>query len=146
LLAVIVDSLVLSASGYAGGLIGTVLTSAAREPGEVATLAKVSVVIALAFTAAVLGVNLWLVHEHGQSIAKRWLRLRVVRKDGSRAHVVRIVLLRNGVPLVITMVPLLGALFWLVDALFIFRRDRRCLHDHIADTIVIRVPRSERRG
>jgi uncharacterized RDD family membrane protein YckC len=28
----------------------------------------------------------------------------------------------------------------LIDLLFLFRRDRRCLHDLIADTIVIKQP------
>ena len=35
------------------------------------------------------------------------------------------------------MVPFVGGLVSLVDALLIFRDDRRCLHDEIADTIVV---------
>lgn len=92
-------------------------------------------------TLAVLGVNLLLVHKYGQSIAKRWFGLKVVRSDGSRADVGRIVLLRNGLPMLIGAVPLVGSFFELVDALFIFRKDQRCIHDHMADTIVVRVQR-----
>jgi hypothetical protein len=38
----------------------------------------------------------------------------------------------------ITMVPFLGPLYALVDACMIFGEQRRCCHDYIADTIVIR--------
>jgi uncharacterized RDD family membrane protein YckC len=36
-------------------------------------------------------------------------------------------------------IPLLGGLFSLVNVCFIFRDDRRCIHDLIADTIVVKV-------
>ena len=40
---------------------------------------------------------------------------------------------------VIASVPLVGSLYALVDALLIFRSSRKCLHDTIADTIVVNV-------
>jgi hypothetical protein len=40
-----------------------------------------------------------------------------------------------------TVVPYLGAIFHMVDCLTIFREDRRCLHDHIAGTRVVRYQR-----
>ena len=48
------------------------------------------------------------------------------------------VFLRNWVPKLIGSVPYLGMLFSLIDSLFIFRDDRRCIHDHIAGTRVVR--------
>ena len=36
-----------------------------------------------------------------------------------------------------TFVPIVGAFYALVDCLLIFRESRRCLHDNIADTIVV---------
>jgi uncharacterized RDD family membrane protein YckC len=90
---------------------------------------------------AVGGVNLMLAYKHGQTIAKRWLGLRVVRSDGSRADLPRIVFLRNLLPGVIGAVPFIGSIFQLADSLFIFRADRRCIHDHIADTIVVQLPK-----
>ena len=46
--------------------------------------------------------------------------------------------LREIVPAVIGMVPLLGGIFSIVDACFIFRGDQRCIHDLMANTKVIR--------
>lgn len=40
-------------------------------------------------------------------------------------------------------IPFLGAGICLVDQLMIFRKDRRCLHDLIGDTKVIRVEGSK---
>ena len=47
----------------------------------------------------------------------------------------------NWVPKVMGAVPYLGMIFHLVDSLFIFREDRRCLHDRIAGTRVVRQQR-----
>lgn len=85
-----------------------------------------------------LGVGAFQFHlcaQSGQSLGKRLVRIRVVRTDGSAASVWRVLLLRNLVPQLINA----GCnLFGLVDALFIFSRERRCLHDLIADTLVIK--------
>ena len=40
--------------------------------------------------------------------------------------------------LVIALIPVVGWLYGLVDALMIFRDSRKCLHDNIADTIVVK--------
>lgn len=82
-------------------------------------------------------VNLVQLYKTGQTIAKRWLGIRIVRTDGSRAGLGRIVALRSMVPGLIGAIPILGPLFSLADPLFIFADDRRTLHDKIADTIVV---------
>ena len=41
------------------------------------------------------------------------------------------------------LVPLIGWLFALADALLIFRDSRKCLHDNIADTIVVTASKGE---
>ena len=66
------------------------------------------------------------------------LGIKVVRTDGSRASFPRILFLRNILNLLIMVVPLIGGIYALVDPLMIFGGARRCAHDHIADTIVIR--------
>ena len=74
------------------------------------------------------------IRRNGQSIAKKIVGIRVIRTDGSPASLGRVFWLRNVVNGLISIVPLYG----LVDALFIFGDSRRCLHDKIADTIVVK--------
>jgi uncharacterized RDD family membrane protein YckC len=81
--------------------------------------------------------NFVLLHRSGQTIAKKWLGIRIVRNDGSRAGLGRIFALRMLVPGIIGAIPFVGIVFTLVDALFIFGDERRTLHDRIADTIVV---------
>jgi uncharacterized RDD family membrane protein YckC len=78
------------------------------------------------------------VNRNGQTIAKKIIGIKVVRKDGSRAGLGRIFWLRNVVNMLPSMIPIFGALYGLVDALFIFGDARQCVHDKIADTIVVR--------
>lgn len=91
--------------------------------------------------AAFLGLFIWnlvWLHRYGQSIGKRLVKIRIVRADSSRAGLARIFFLRMLLPNLIGAIPLLGPLFTLVNLCFIFREDRRCLHDHIAGTLVVR--------
>jgi uncharacterized RDD family membrane protein YckC len=92
---------------------------------------------------AVIACNVYFVAQNGQSIGKRLLGLRVLRRDGSPASWQRVVFLRNVLPGALGGVPFVGSVFSMVDGLFIFRADRRCLHDHIADTIVVQVPKQK---
>jgi uncharacterized RDD family membrane protein YckC len=74
----------------------------------------------------------------GQTLGKKWLGLRVVRVDGSRASFVQVVLLRVWLLQVLTYIPLVGNFIAFLDAIMIFGAERRCLHDRIAGTIVVR--------
>lgn len=81
--------------------------------------------------------NIRYVQANGQSIGKRFVDIKVVRKNGSRASLARIFWLRNVVNSIPGLLPFVGNFYALVDCLVIFRDDQRCIHDHIADTIVI---------
>jgi len=78
------------------------------------------------------------VYRNAQTIGKRLVGIKVARTDGSRAGLARIFWLRYLLNSVLYWVPFLGGLYSLVDNLMIFGETRRCCHDHIADTIVIR--------
>jgi uncharacterized RDD family membrane protein YckC len=78
------------------------------------------------------------VRAKGQSIGKRSIGIKVVRTDGSPVSVARVFWLRNVVTALISGIPFVGNLFSLVYSLFIFCDNRRCIHDLIADTIVIK--------
>ena len=85
-----------------------------------------------------LTVTAVLVHRNGQTIGKKAMKIKIVRKDGSRATLGRIFSLRYLVSTLITMIPVVGGLYGLVDILFIFGKPQRCIHDYIADTIVVK--------
>jgi len=79
--------------------------------------------------------NIVLLATRGQTIAKKWLGIRIVtHPDGQNPGFVKAFLLRSFVNgLISQVVPF----YPIVDACFIFREDQRCLHDLIADTVVI---------
>jgi uncharacterized RDD family membrane protein YckC len=72
----------------------------------------------------------------GQSIGKRLVGIRVMRLDGSEIELWRLILLRN---VVLHVVGQLCGLIGLIDALWIFGDQQRCLHDYLADSIVVNV-------
>jgi uncharacterized RDD family membrane protein YckC len=83
-------------------------------------------------------VNLrWLIMR-GQSIGKRMMGTRIVALDSDRnPGGVKTVLLRGWVNAIIGAIPLLGIFYSIADILFIFGKDRRCLHDLLAGTRVV---------
>jgi len=88
---------------------------------------------------ALVTVQCYLITTSGQSIAKKILRIRIVRQDGSPVNFVHGVVLRSWLMAFLTNIPLFGAIIGLVDAVMIFGNERRCLHDRIASTDVIKV-------
>ena len=70
----------------------------------------------------------------GQTLRKKALRIRIVKKDtGQNGGFVTNVLLRFVLNGILGLIPF----YSLVDILFIFGPDRRCLHDMIAGTKVV---------
>jgi uncharacterized RDD family membrane protein YckC len=78
-----------------------------------------------------------LLANNGQTVGKKLLKIKIVRSDGTVADFQRIVVRRLLPTYLIQLVPAVGGLLALLDVLFIFRASRQCLHDQIADTIVI---------
>jgi len=80
-------------------------------------------------------VQLILLTQNGQTIGKKILKIKIIgSKTGTNGGFVPNVLLRLVLNSIIGMIPFYG----LVDALFIFRGDRRCIHDFIASTVVVK--------
>lgn len=84
-------------------------------------------------------INCVMLHRSGQTIGKRALDIAVVRSDGSPISLLRYIFLRVVPMWLLGMVPLVGRFVGLIDPLLIFGKERRCLHDLIADTIVVDV-------
>jgi uncharacterized RDD family membrane protein YckC len=87
-------------------------------------------------------VNAHFLRTNGQTIGKKLVGIRIVTLDYAVPDLKRTLLLRYGTMWGVSIVPGIGALLSLVDILFIFNTPRRCVHDHIAATKVVRVWRS----
>lgn len=85
-----------------------------------------------------MAVNGHLLRTQGQTVGKMLLKIRVVRTDGSRASLMTLAGLRYGVGYLLNVVMAVGMVYGLLDSLSIFRESRRCIHDLIADTMVVK--------
>ncbi|MBN2343526.1 MAG: RDD family protein [Deltaproteobacteria bacterium] len=81
----------------------------------------------------------YLLHTRGQSIGKLVVGIRIVGLDGRLLPLGRIVFMRYLPIQLANQIPSIGPLFAVMDVVWIFREDRRCIHDHIAGTMVVRV-------
>ncbi len=89
----------------------------------------------------VLALNVYWLYDNGQSIGKRIMDIKILRSDqNSRASLTRILLARGLPQAIVGFIPLIGRILQLVDVLFIFGEERRCIHDYIADTSVVDAP------
>jgi len=80
-----------------------------------------------------------LIAKTGQTLAKKWMKIKVVRHDGSPVDFVSGVIMREWVTSFLSNLPYVGGIIGLVDAVMIFSDDHQCLHDKIAKTKVIAV-------
>jgi uncharacterized RDD family membrane protein YckC len=79
----------------------------------------------------------YLVATTGQSLAKRWLNIRIVNSFGDPPGFVHGVLLRSWALALLGMIPFVGSFVGIVDSVMIFGAEQRCLHDVIAGTRVV---------
>ncbi len=141
LLAVLIDSGVVVIPVLLAIAVPAYQSYVRRASGQAVTdpdAIMIGVMVALGLLVLAYAIyQLYLLWKNGQTIGKKVMKIKIVRKDGSRAGLRRIFFLRMLVPGLAGNIPLLGILFALADPLFIFGNDQRCLHDLIADTIVI---------
>ena len=131
LVAAIIDNIILVGIVF-GGLFAVGMSPFIQDNTTKVTLGVSSVVTSLL-------INGWLLHTRGQSVGKMLMKIRIVRVDqvpttGMDTIVKRI--LPIGLA---SLIPIVGSFIGLIDALFIFRQDRRTLHDLIAGTEVVTV-------
>lgn len=76
----------------------------------------------------------------GQTIGKKLAKTRIVTMDGRKPEMNDLVFKRYAFVTVLSLVPVAGGVLSLVDALLVFKADRRCLHDMVAGTQVVKFP------
>ncbi|MBK9575874.1 MAG: RDD family protein [Fibrobacterota bacterium] len=101
-------------------------------------IAAILGLVGLALCGALLYYQLNMFAESGQTWGRRKMSIKIVRTDGSRVSVGRLIVYRNLVIQAISMIPFVGGIVPMVDILMIFRDNRLCLHDQIADTKVVK--------
>jgi len=133
----ILDGIIFGAMVYVPMMFGAIVsgaTAAATGASDPNPMAAVGVGVAVIGFIVYCWLTIMYMQRNGQSIGKKLLGIKVVRTDGSPASLGRLIGLRNVVNGLISIVPLYG----FVDALFIFGETRQCLHDRIADTVVLK--------
>ena|SRR5688572_7594914 len=93
---------------------------------------------AVASFAVFLLVQGWPLAQTAQTWGKKMLGIRIALMDGSQPSFGTIVLKRYLPVQVVGSVPFIGTILALIDVLMIFRSDRRCGHDLIAGTQVLK--------
>jgi uncharacterized RDD family membrane protein YckC len=130
-------------------IVDNVLLALAAAPGFIAVIAfgesfagEGAEVLQLVIAATLFGPPLlvliyqwYLVSTTGQTLAKRWFGIRIIKLDGSLPGFLSGVVLRSWVTYALSSV---CNLIGLVDALMIFGEESRCLHDQIASTKVVK--------
>jgi len=127
--AAMLDGVIIAVGGVLVGIGG-----AAASKGEGG---MVAVVLGMLIILGIFVVNCVLLHQNAQTIGKKVLGIKIVRTNGDRIGLGRIIGMRILPIGVLGAIPYLGGLISLADSLVIFGAERRCLHDMIADTIVI---------
>ena len=96
-------------------------------------------VILMVFGAlALLIVQLYLLINRSQSVGKYLVKTQIFDYETrTPAGFVKTFLLRGVVNNLITNIPCVGAIYAIVDPLFVFSEEHRCLHDQIAGTYVV---------
>ena len=114
------------------GITARASSGTGRDPIYAGAMALIGLYVLL-----LAGYQIYLLSTRGQTLGKRWMKVRIVKLDGSAPGFVHAVLLRSVVSGLPRVIPVVGSIFSLIDALFIFRQDRRCIHDMIASTRVV---------
>jgi uncharacterized RDD family membrane protein YckC len=89
----------------------------------------------------ILGFSIYqvvILSKQGQTLGKKMMKIRIVNfNGGGNPGFGKAAIMRGFLPALITQIPFFGLIFYVVDICFIFRADRRCIHDLMANTHVV---------
>jgi len=81
-------------------------------------------------------INYPFLRKNGQTIGKRLVNIRMVGMDGQLKSPLHILFIRYLPFYLVGLIPFIGLIIGLANYLFIFRQDKRCIHDLVAGTQV----------
>lgn len=137
LLGAIIDSLIVSVVIFSVLFFSGVFTQLA-EGKPISTIQEIF--YAALGVGVFLAINGNLLAKHGQTVGKKIVGVRIVGEDDKYLPLLKLIGLRYLPVAILAYIPY-GNVLWFVDLAFIFRRDKRCLHDIIARTRVVNVGR-----
>ena len=127
--------------GYLMMIFGAVMMDQQAQAGGTPDFPIISVIgIAILVIGGLvtLVLQIYLLATRSQTLGKYIMKAQIVDfETGQPADFVKCAVLRILVNSIICSIPCVGAIYSLVDIFFIFRDDRRCLHDLLAGTTVI---------
>jgi uncharacterized RDD family membrane protein YckC len=119
---------------FLGALADGVIVGVPYLIGSIESIPDPIRLLGVVASLGLLVAQIYLVSMKGQTIGKRLVGTRIVRKDTlENGGFVINVLWRGFLNGLLSLIPL----YFLADCLFIFREDRRCIHDMLAGTIVV---------
>lgn len=104
-----------------------------REPGFVYMFG-----IGILSLVAYLVINYRFLVTNGQTVGKKVLEIKIVDLNGNLPLFQPQLLIRYAVYLLPGQIPFIGQLFSLINVLFIFSAEKRCIHDLVAKTKVVK--------
>jgi uncharacterized RDD family membrane protein YckC len=105
--------------------------------GDSEYIKAIFLIIILSFCFIYFIVNGYLLHKYGQTVGKKIIGIKITDLKGKTPPLTKTYLLRFLLLSVICSVPVFGVFLWLADALLIFGKNKRCIHDYIAETRVV---------
>jgi uncharacterized RDD family membrane protein YckC len=82
--------------------------------------------------------NINILRKYGQTIGKKILGIKIVDLNGKLPNIKNHFLKRYATYFIPGQIPIAGQLFSVINILFIFGKQKRCLHDYIAGTKVVK--------
>ena len=131
----LVDAGATVAAGIVGALVGACLGAVA---GQLESGTNLGAMLGLF---GFVALQIYLIAISGQTVGKKWFRIRIVRTSGRAAGFIHGWGLRSLIPAMFTyfftalMLP--AFVFVVADLAFVFSSQRRTLHDRIAGTRVV---------
>ena len=131
----IIAGIVLVAVAYFNpGPLGITMLDIVRDP----MTQQMSTAGSIAFVIIFMAINSYLLVTKGQTLGKSMLGIRIVDvASNGAATAVKLLGLRYVLVMLVAVIPFIGGLLGVIDFLFIFREDRRCVHDLLAGTKVV---------
>ena len=128
--------------GVIGAVIGAILLFGLLAIGLIQNMGTIGWLpmtgLVVVNFAVMMAIQFKFLKETGQTIGKKVVKTRIVTMDFKKPDIQKLILNRYGFVTAIQLLPLVGRFLPLVDALLIFKDDRRCLHDMVAGTQVVK--------